>query len=204
MAFYKFLAERSMFMENFEGFCFWTSLEENQIFLLFVFPGMIYPPETDVIYRQLIYNQLTATTQHIPWLNLLISMGFFILISAFPAIFALNLQKRHTWAPEYRLIPTHPKQSLLTIIWNKHIFNDDGVATLERRVGVLLKLLVIALEGSGDTRLQQEVLFNICTKDKSLYTPFLWLLQDQYGFSPNLKGRIELTEIVLQVTNSSS
>lgn len=157
MAFYKFLAERSIFTENFEGICFWTSLEEIQILLLFVFPGMIFPPETDVIYRQLIYNQLTATTQHIPWLNLWISMGFFILISAFPAIFALHLQKRHTWAPEYRLIPTHPKQSLLTITWNSHIFNDDGVAKLERRVGVILKLLVISLEGSGDRRLQQEV-----------------------------------------------
>lgn len=77
MAFYKFLAERSIFTENFEGICFWTSLEEIQILLLFVFPGMIFPPETDVIYRQLIYNQLTATTQHIPWLNLWISMGVF-------------------------------------------------------------------------------------------------------------------------------
>lgn len=47
MAFYRFLAERSMFMENFESFCFWTSLEENQILLLFVFPDTIYTPETD-------------------------------------------------------------------------------------------------------------------------------------------------------------
>lgn len=46
--FYRFLAEISMFMEIFEGFCFWTwNLEENQILQLFVFPGMIYPLETD-------------------------------------------------------------------------------------------------------------------------------------------------------------
>lgn len=57
-----------------------------------------------MIFRELIYNQLTATTQRIPWLNLLISMFFTVLVSAFPAIFASALAKRHTQTPGYKLI----------------------------------------------------------------------------------------------------
>lgn len=47
MEFYRFPAERSIYMEIFEGFCIWANLEENEILQLFVFPGIIHPPETD-------------------------------------------------------------------------------------------------------------------------------------------------------------
>lgn len=73
-------------------------------FCFFFFPQEKIPTRKTVIFRELIYNQLTATKQRIPWLNLLISMFFTVLVSAFPAIFASALAKRYTQTPGYKLI----------------------------------------------------------------------------------------------------
>lgn len=63
LAFYRFLA--GCFQKKFESFYFWTSLGQNQIWLLFISQEKI-PTRKTVIFRQLIYNQLTAATQCIP------------------------------------------------------------------------------------------------------------------------------------------
>lgn len=60
-----FLQDARCFQKKFESFYFWTSLGQNQIWLLFISQEKL-PTRKTVIFRQLIYNQLTAATQCIP------------------------------------------------------------------------------------------------------------------------------------------
>lgn len=128
------LAGCRMFMDHSESSYFWTSLGQNQILLLFVFPGKnTHQKDCDfqTVYLQpaLYYN----IAHHLAQL-----VDFYVFY--YPAfclscnICCCSCEKTHTdswvWAD-----PIPQRQSLLTITWNSHV-HHDRVSKAVKRVGV--------------------------------------------------------------------